>query len=99
VLRIFIIINYLIRYIISILKNNTKYMGFSSNAMLNHKLETKAMDAQGKCIPLGDSAEGRASQQSHCVRQPLQARQSEGTVGGGFQPGNDPNKKKNSLYE
>ena len=95
-LRIFIIINYLIRYIISILKNNTKYMGFSSNAMLNHKLETKAMDAKGKCIPLGDSAEERSSQQSHCVRQPRPAR-SEGTVGGGFQPGNDPNKKK--IYE
>jgi hypothetical protein len=55
-LRIFIIINYLIRYIISILKNNTKYMGFSSNAMLIHKLETKAMGAKGKCTPLGDSA-------------------------------------------
>jgi hypothetical protein len=49
--------------------------------------------ANAERYPYCGAREG-AGQQNHCVRQ-----RSESTGGGGSQPGNDPNKRKNSFYD
>jgi hypothetical protein len=104
-LRVFIIINYLIGYIINILKNNTNFMGLSSSAMLIHKLEAKTMGAKGKCTQIGRLLlllRSASSAWRRAVRTARQLRSTGHTVGVGAPaplPNNDPNKKKNSFYE